>query len=748
MPPSDRETKSETPFGATAETKPTPRIDASTPLQFLPGVGPQRVELFQKLGIKRTVDLLFLFPRSYQDIAPYQNIIELTPGVRSTVVGQIVDMDSRYNFSGRGSFGILLALDGGGYVRCVWFNQMFRQESFRRGMRIAATGIPKAAGISFEMRHPEYVVLGSEETLPAPRPSPVYPLTEGLQQKHIIQAVNAALESLSPTIEEALSPEIRARATSFLGKARNSGQFRASSTQSLLPDLDVEPKKPEQELLSIRDALKKIHQPETLEEAQQARLRFIFQELLVYQLAIAARRHQLDHQRPAPQIESSALIHARILKRFPFVLTSDQLSAIEDVRRDMDRTIPMNRLVQGDVGSGKTVIAQYAMLNAVANKFQSALMVPTELLARQHFDRLSKQMANSQVMVELLVSSLSQREQNELRQRIAIGTVDVVVGTQSLLSDQIAFHSLGLVVIDEQHKFGVEQRAALRQSRTVPHYLVLSATPIPRSIAMTQFGELDVSILREKPPNRAPVHTYLGTASQEDKWWSFVRKHVEQGRQAYVVIPRVEEDLSQEALGAEQVHKRLATETLAGLRIELLHGRMDGDTKQAKLDAFTSGETQVLVSTTVVEVGIDVPNATIMTILDADRLGLAQLHQLRGRVSRGSTPGYVCVFPRKGAEDLENERLKILVSTEDGFQLAEEDMRLRGTGDLLGTKQVGAATLRIADLVRDADVLTVARSMAKELIAADPNLEMPEHAKLQKLVTRRHGATASLGDVG
>jgi ATP-dependent DNA helicase RecG len=409
---------------------------------------------------------------------------------------------------------------------------------------------------------------------------------------------------------------------------------------------------------------------------------------------------------------------------------------------------PMNRLVQGDVGSGKTVIAQYAMLSAVANKFQAALMVPTELLARQHFERLSTQLSGSQVMVELLLGSLSQREQTELRQRIAIGTVDIVVGTQALLSEHVQFHQLGLVVIDEQHKFGVEQRAQLRESRTVPHYLIMSATPIPRSIAMTQFGDLDISALRERPPGRAPVHTYLGDESQQPKWWEFVCKQLRAGRQAYVVIPRVETDADGDALGAEQVFAMLKEDQLKEFSIALLHGRMDGETKQQRLSDFQSGKTQVLVATTVVEVGIDVPNATLMTILDANRLGLAQLHQLRGRVTRGSFPGYVCLFPTKSSESVDNVRLQTLVATNDGFRIAEEDLKLRGAGDLLGTNQVGAASFRIADLVRDVEVLNVARKIAKEIVEADPRLELPEHAKLRKQVQAKHGAMWILGDVG
>ena len=731
-------------LGSQAQTNPisekstsqtSPPLEIGTPLQFIPGIGPQRVELFLKLGVRKAIDLLFLFPRSYQDIAPYQSITELEPGVRASVIGQIVDMDQRVSFEGRSSVGILLAIDGGGYVRCVWYNQPFRRQQFLHGMRVIATGMAKSTGISFEMRHPETTILAADQPLPEAKPIPVYPLTEGLQQRHVASAVAAVLEHLIDSIEEALPESIRMMATQSALSV--SDKSPTSSTATKTPPL-----------LGIAQALRSIHQPNTVDEANEARHRFIFQELFVYQLALAMRRHRLQHDKPAPKILATPMIHSRILKRFGFELTRDQLLAIEDVRNDMAQDVPMNRLIQGDVGSGKTVIAQYAMLNAVASKQQAALMAPTELLARQHFSRLRKQLAGSQVMIELLVGSITQRERTELLQRIAIGTVDLVVGTQSLLSEQVQFEALGLVVIDEQHKFGVQQRANLRESRLVPHYLVLSATPIPRTIAMTIFGDLDVSVLRDKPPGRAMVHTYLGSTAQQGKWWEFVVKQIQTGRQAYVVTPRVESDPEAEIVGAEQVFRQLQEGPLAGLRVDLLHGRMDGSDKQSKLDAFTSGHTQVLVATTVVEVGIDVPNATVMTILDADRMGLAQLHQLRGRISRGSFPGYVCVFAKPGVAPEENARLSVLASTDDGFQLAEQDLQMRGPGDLLGTKQIGLPPLRIADLVRDSEDLVHARRIAQSIVEKDPNLDLAEHAKLKRQVSQRHGAVVALGDVG
>ena len=327
---------------------------ASTPLQYVPGIGPNRVELFAKLGIRRAIDLLFLFPRSYQDIAPYQSITELESGFRASVIGQVVDMDQRVSFEGRSTVGVLLAIEGGGYVRCVWYNQPFRRQQFTLGMRVVATGVAKSTGISFEMRHPETTILAADQPLPEAKPLPIYSLTDGLQQRHVAAAVSAALDGLVTTMEEALPESIRLAANNPKDSIEKAGEA-----------VNRPP------LLGITEALKAIHQPNSIEEANEARHRFIFQELFVYQLALAMRRHRLKHDKPAPKIEATPMIHTRILKRFPFELTRDQLRAIDDVRADMAQDVPMNRLVQGDVGSGKTVIAQYAMLNAVANKQQA-----------------------------------------------------------------------------------------------------------------------------------------------------------------------------------------------------------------------------------------------------------------------------------------------------------------------------------------------------------------------------------------
>ena len=702
----------------------------------------QRAHLFERLGIRRAIDLLFHFPRTYQESSECQSILELKEGLLATVVGTIVDMDSRFSLEGRSSVGALLAVDGGGYVRCVWYNQPFRRENHSIGQRLLARGVIRSSGVAYQMRHPEVTVLEPGESPPPPRPRPVYPLTEGLSQRQVSWAIESILP-LALDIEEALPSDLRSKA-------------------ALLMKLDADL------LPTIQDALLWIHQPKDMPEAQVARARFIFQELFVLQLALAMYRYACRHAAPAPSIPTNALIHSRILKRFPFDLTDDQKQVIETIRLDMANTIPMNRLLQGDVGTGKTAVAQYALLSAVANQYQAALMAPTELLARQHATKLKQQLADSRVMIELLVGSIPQAQKREILQRIAIGTVDIVVGTQALLSEHVEFAKLGVIVIDEQHRFGVEQRATLRTARTVPHYLVMTATPIPRTLALTLFGDLDVTTLKQRPPGQSVVKTYVVQPSQHQRWWNFVIKQIQTGRQAYVVVPRVDANDETETQGAVQWFETLRTGPLKELRVELLHGKMESESKQTILDQFANGEIDILVATTVIEVGIDVPNTSVMTIIDADRLGLAQLHQLRGRVGRGSYPGFVGLFPTQSKtidpankpnsntttasdsdpQSEEIQRLESFAKIHDGFELSQIDLRKRGPGDILGTKQTGLPEFIIADLARDEDVVMIAKEMAAELVEYDPTLTRPEHAKLLRQVVAKHGKSIAIGDVG
>jgi ATP-dependent DNA helicase RecG len=501
------------------------------------------------------------------------------------------------------------------------------------------------------------------------------------------------------------------------------------------------------ELWPIHAALKQVHSPSNAASLEQARRRFIYQELLVLQLALAMRRSSRTRLRRAPPLPATAKINARILRLFPFELTADQRRAIEEIAADMAGESPMNRLLQGDVGSGKTVVAEYAMLTAVAHGWQAAMMAPTEVLAQQHSSTLHADLRHGRVRIGLLTGALAATQRKEMLAAIAAGQIDLVVGTHAVLQSDVEFARLGLVVIDEQHKFGVRQRAALKQAGLDPHYLVMTATPIPRTVSMALFGDLDVSTIRQGPPGRQDVHTYLGSPDKRERWWEFFRKKLREGRQGFVITPLVDESTSQDLASVQSCYEELANGQLEAFRLDLIHGRMSAVEKEAAMEAFRRGHTQVLVATSVVEVGVDVPNATIMTIESGDRFGLAQLHQLRGRISRGAHPGYLCVFAQpQNAES--QRRLEAFCRSNDGFELAELDFRLRGPGDLMSERQHGLPPLRIADLVRDADTLEQARRDARAIIDADPELADPSCARLRRMVLARYGQALELGDVG
>ncbi len=501
------------------------------------------------------------------------------------------------------------------------------------------------------------------------------------------------------------------------------------------------------DLWPLARALPQVHFPADQASLDRARRRLVYQELFILQLALAVKRRQQRDRRRAPALEATAKIDARIRRLFPFELTAGQERAIAEIAADMAGPAPMNRLLQGDVGSGKTVVAVYAMLLAVAHGRQAALMAPTEVLARQHAIVLDRLLANSRVRRAQLTGGLAPARRSALLELIAAGEIDLVVGTQAIIQKDVSFAKLGLVVIDEQHKFGVRQRAVLKHAGLDPHYLVMTATPIPRTVTMTLFGDLDVSTIEDGPPGRQEVNTYLAGPEKRAKWWDFFRRKLREGRQGYVVVPLVEQSEAAPAASLEETYESLANGELEAFRIGLIHGRMPPAEKDAVMDRFRDGEIQALVCTSVVEVGVDVPNATLMTIEDGHHFGLAQLHQLRGRISRGRFPGFCCVFgdPRT---DESLRRLRAFISSTDGFELAETDFELRGPGEIFGTKQHGLPPLRIADLSHDRPVLEEARRDTQALIAADPGLAREEYAKLRRMMLVRYGKALDLGDVG
>ena len=712
-------------------------ITLSTQVQYLQGVGPARAKRLEKLGIHTAQQLLFFFPRDYEFPAPSCSIDQIQDGVNCSLVGRVEDVDLITRSPGKSICTAIIANDSGA-VKLLFFNQPFRAEQLMLDQQVQVSGTPKLNGLQVEFTHPKVVILSPDEEMPEPEILPVYPLTEGVKQTDMRRMIRLVIDGLSEELKEVMPGDLRRRSAEVLG-----GQ-----------GIDVE-----DELLEINRSIRGLHFPKDERDLRYSQARLIFQECFVLQLALAIRQKRLSVERKAPLLASSSMIHARIQNRFPFPLTADQKRVIQEIREDVSNPYPMNRLLQGDVGSGKTVVAIYAMLLAVANQHQAVLMAPTEVLARQHFRTLSSFLSGTKVRVGILSGSLSASERRRTLAETHSGEIHLLVGTQALLHAGVQFHRLGLCVVDEQHKFGVAQRELLRRGGQDPHYLVMSATPIPRSIAMTLFGDTDLSTLRETPPGRGVVHTYLSHAGWKDRWWKFVRERLDEGRQVYVVAPMIdgleaveqeptaEHEVGEDVSSVESVFEDLCNGLLADYRIGLLHGRMDQDRKQRVMEEFQSGKLQVLVSTTVIEVGIDVSNATVMTILGAQKFGLAQLHQLRGRVSRGVHDGHVCIFTDGDTDPENHERLKVFAETNDGFELAEADFRLRGPGDLFGRSQSGLPPLRIANLQRDHEVMVAARKLAKESVATEEFFASDQWHELRSQVLRRYGARLDLGDL-
>jgi ATP-dependent DNA helicase RecG len=679
----------------------------------LAGVPARFAPLLRRLGLRTARDVLFFFPRDYEDLTRICAIGEIDGSGPVSVCGVVDEAESRTLTGGRSVMGVLIR-DDSGTLRAIWFNQPFMQQRMVRGQRVMLSGMPKRRGLCWEIAHPRVVYLGTDDQPTRGQMLPVYSLTEGLPQSRLQKIVHHVVNELADEM-----PEV----------------FPASFLTS-------------HQLRPIGPSLRAIHMPQDSEDVQQARRRFVYQELLVLQLALVLRRWNLQRTQRAPVLSATAKIDARIRRLFPFELTADQQQAIREIAEDMGQRVPMNRLLQGEVGSGKTVVAEYAMLLAVAHSHQSVLMAPTEVLAQQHFRTLREDLHQSRVRIDMLTGALTGTPRQKLLDSVQAGEIDLLIGTQALLHEEIQFPHLGLVVIDEQHKFGVRQRAALKSTGVDPHYLVMTATPIPRTVAMSLFGDLDVSTLRESPPGRQSVHTYLATEDQRDPWWEFVRGKLREGRQGYVITPRVEESESTTLVSVEEVYERLTNGPLDAFRVDLIHGRMSSADKETAMDRFRRGETQVLVATSVIEVGVDVPNATVLTIEGGERFGLAQLHQLRGRVRRGAFPGYVTVFARPGNQAA-RDRLDAFARSTDGFELAELDFSLRGPGDLFGVSQHGMPPLRVADLQHDQTLLLAARQDAQAMIfAEDPLFFHPEFAALRTQVLRRYSKALDLGDVG
>ncbi len=693
--------------------------DAS-PIQYMKGVGPARARLLARLGVRTITDLLYRLPRRLEDRSHLRRIVDLLHGSVDTVRGTIARVEK---FRPRRRHGLVLVkaavTDGSGVLHAVWFNQPYIAQQLPLGAEVILHGRVQRQAGEIQMAAPEFEVLeAGEETLHVGRIVPVYGSTEGLSQRVLRTLVARALDEYGATAAEWLPETLR----------RRHG----------LPDLS--------------DALRQAHFPDTLAAHEAARARLVYEELLLFQLLLLGRKAAREAETRAIRYGDAGDLVARFHAGLPYALTGAQRRVIAEILRDLESPAPMNRLLQGDVGSGKTVVAATALLRCVGGGAQGALMAPTEILAGQHYLTLRALLDPLGVGVVLLIGGLSRSARQETIERVRDGRADVVVGTHALIEEDVAFHRLGLVVVDEQHRFGVAQRAALRRKGERPDVLVMTATPIPRTLALTLYGDLDVSTLDELPPGRAPVRTYARPCSRRPQVYAFVREQVEAGRQAYVVCPLIEESDKLQAEAATELAGRLRDGPLRGLRVEVLHGRMKVEERDRTMHALRAGAIDALVATTVIEVGIDVPNATVMVIEDADRFGLSQLHQLRGRVGRGAHQSY-CILIADPATEQGRARLQALVETSDGFRIAERDLELRGVGELIGLspragddrehaglRQHGLGDLRVADLIRDQAWLHRARQDAAALLRVDPGLRRPEHRRLGRALAARFGA--------
>ncbi|MEO1277913.1 MAG: ATP-dependent DNA helicase RecG, partial [Planctomycetota bacterium] len=639
--------------------------------------------------------------------------------------------------------------DDTGSVDLVWFNGGYLRRQIQPGVRLRVQGKLASFNHKLQFANPAFDVLAEEsedETegkLPPAvsaerRLVPVYPAGEGLKSRAIALAIEAALS--------------------------------AGALEHIDDHLPV-PFREDRALPVLRDAYRMQHAPVDEDEVLKSRRRLAYDELLMLQLGVQLRRAELRQEGAALALRADEALHERILSRLPYTPTLGQLEAMSEIAQDLGQTTPANRLIQGDVGSGKTMVAAYAMLMAAATGHQAALMAPTEILAEQHERSLTSMLAKADVRVVLLTGAMTSAERNRVLAEIQMGHADIVIGTHALLTESVRFKSLAVAIIDEQHRFGVEQRAALRDKAedAIPHTLVMTATPIPRTIAISVLGDLDVTTIGDMPPGRAQVTTEH--VPRETRAWAYERlvHHVQHGGLGFVVAPAIggtsqqldlinasdtptEASIEKEPLvGVLELMAELEAGPLAGVRVGLLHGRMASDAREAAMERFRSGETQVLVATTIVEVGVDVPGATCMIVEQADRFGLAQLHQLRGRVGRGRVPEGLqpeCLLVAEPTTDIGHQRMKAITSTSDGFKLAEADFALRGPGELFGSRQSGALPLRVADLVRDSELLELARRDAQDWVARSPKLGNVEDAVLRRRVLRTVGAWLGLADVG
>ncbi|MGE5374673.1 MAG: ATP-dependent DNA helicase RecG [Bacteroidota bacterium] len=689
-----------------AKTSATPAaLDAK--LTVLQGVGPSNAASLAKLGLHTLGDMLYNYPRRYDDYSSLKPIKNLFYGEQVTVIGTVQTLHTRPIRGGKASIVEIIISDGTGGLRLSFFNQPWMANRYKSGDALSVSGrIDQYLG-RLVMNNPDIESVDIEN-LNTNRIVPVYALTERITQKWLRRLMKQVIEFWAPNVVDALPESVR-------------------SSAGVMP---------------LNEALLQVHFPDTQEKLRAARERLGFDEIFYLQMGVLRQKRDWKSVEARRFSVPDEWMAARI-SSLPFTLTSVQQKGIQDIRADFDSGTPMNRLLQGDVGSGKTVVAAMAAAVVVNQGSQAAIMSPTSILAEQHYRNFTRLLAGEngvlqEGQIRLLVGDTPEAEKEGIRAGLADGSIKIVIGTHALIEDPVVFQDLQFVVIDEQHRFGVEQRAALRTKGSNPHLLVMTATPIPRSLALTLYGDLDLSVMDEMPAGRIPVNTYVLRPQERERAFTLLRGQVQEGKQAFIIYPLVEESEKIDAKAAVDDYETLSKEVFPDLKLGLLHGRMRPDEKDETMIKFRDREYNILVSTTVVEVGVDVPNATVMVIEGADRFGLAQLHQLRGRVGRGAAQSYCLLIPTH-EDKTENERLQAMAESNDGFLLAEKDLALRGPGEFLGTRQSGYASgLRMASIT-DVKLIEKARGEAQKLFEIDPELSRPEHALLAESLERFWG---------
>lgn len=685
-----------------------------TPIEFLKGVGPSRAQLLRKeLGIATYADLANFFPGRYIDRTRYYKICELNQSnAEVQVIGKIIHVKT---VEGKGKRLVATFADETGQMELVWFQGIkWVRESMKIGVPLVVFGKAAAFGNMHNMAHPEMELLAEHEKSLRTALQPVYPSTEtlsnrGISNRVVVRMVHQLFVETQANFSETLPPD-------------------------LLRDAN---------LISKKEAMFNIHFPKSSDALAKAQFRLKFEELFFIQLQLISKNLIRKHKiKGHPFRQIGHYFNDFYQNYLPFELTGAQKRVIKEIRNDMGSEAQMNRMLQGDVGSGKTMVALMSMLIALDNGFQSCLMAPTEILASQHFKGLSGMAQGLGINIRILTGSVKPNERRIIHEELENGTLHILIGTHALLEDKVKFHNLGLAVIDEQHRFGVEQRSRLWKKNDIPpHVLVMTATPIPRTLAMSLYGDLDVSVIDELPPGRKPIQTVHRYDSNRLKVWKFIKDEIAKGRQIYIVYPLIEESAKLDYKDLMDGYESIARDfPLPQYSVSIVHGKMKPADKDAEMERFSKGKTNIMVATTVIEVGVNVPNASVMIIESAERFGLSQLHQLRGRVGRGAEQSYCILMTGNKLSPDSKTRMATMVRTNDGFEIAEVDLRLRGPGDLMGTQQSGVLNLRIADIVRDRDILAQARAFAIQILREDPTMEKPEHSGMRNVyleMTRR-----------